>query len=153
VAHNDIAANVLTALRTALRGTGCRAFGGDLRLRAPGGFFTYPDVMLICGQLELSPDRPDTVVNPAVLVEVLSDATRDYDRGEKFALYKTIPSLREYVLIEQDRVAIDHFQLRAPSNWASVSYSSLADSLSLNVADVVLPLSDVYHDVFGAQME
>lgn len=153
VAHNDIAANVLTVLRTALRGTGCRAFGSDLRLRAPGGLFTYPDVMLICGQLELSPDRPDTVVNPAVLVEVLSDATRDYDRGEKFALYKTIPTLREYVLIEQDRVAVDHFQLKTPSNWASASYSSLADSLSLNVVHVGLPLSDVYRDVFGPQVE
>ncbi len=116
VAHNDISANVLTVLRTVLRGASCRAFGSDLRLRTPAGLYTYPDAMVICGHIELTPDRPDTVTNPALLVEVLSDATHDYDRGEKFTLYKSIPSLREHLLIEQDEVAVDHFRRECPGS-------------------------------------
>lgn len=149
VAHNDISANVLTVLRTALRGASCRAFGSDLRLRTPAGLYTYPDAMVICGHIELTPDRPDTVTNPALLVEVLSDATRDYDRGEKFTLYKSIPSLREHLLIEQDEIAVDHFRLTAQGEWVSASHTSLTASVPLDCIRVALPLSEVYRDVFG----
>ena len=79
VAHNHIAANVLGSLRMAFRGTRCSAFGSDLRLTTPAGLFTYPDAMVIYGQIELTLDHPDTVTNPVLLVEVLSEATRDYD--------------------------------------------------------------------------
>ena len=84
VAHNDITANLVGALRLSLRGTGCRAFANDLRVLTPGGLYTYPDAVVICGRIELTPVRPDTVTNPVLLAEVLSEATRDYDRGEKF---------------------------------------------------------------------
>lgn len=86
LAHNHLNANVLTALRGAVRPHGCSAFGSDLRVKTPDGLFTYPDVMVVCGPIALTQDRPDTVTNPQVIIEVLSDATRDYDRGERFSL-------------------------------------------------------------------
>lgn len=148
VAHNDITASVLATLRVALRGTGCRAFGSDLRLRTPEGLYTYPDVMVICGHIELTPDRPDTVTNPVLLVEVLSDATRDYDRGEKFTLYKAIPSLREYLLIEQNQVAVDYRQRQEPNEWRSTAYDVLSAVVRLGFVPVELALNEIYRDVF-----
>ena len=88
VAHNQICSNVLSFLSAALDKTPCRTLGSDMRLLTPRGLFTYPDVMVICGPVELTPGREDTVKNPLLLVEVISDATRKYDRGEKFDLYK-----------------------------------------------------------------
>src|SRR5205085_5629094 len=108
--HNRLVGNVYATLRTRLEGSPCEAFSHDLRVRTPGGLYTYPDVLVICGGIELSTDdRLDTVLNPTMLVEVLSDSTRDYDRGGKFALYRELPSLREYLLIEQTTVLVEHY--------------------------------------------
>ena len=114
IEHNHIAANLLTELRTALRGSECTAFGSDLRVLTPGGLFTYPDVTVIYGKPELIAGRPDTVTNPAVIVEVLSVATRDYDRDQKFELYKEFSTLSEYVLVEQNTTLVEHFTRTAP---------------------------------------
>lgn len=92
--HNDITANVLVTLRALLRGKGCKAVGSDQRFTVPAtGLFTYPDVTVVCGKPEFHPKDRDTLINPRVLVEVLSDATEAYDRGAKFAHYRSIPSL------------------------------------------------------------
>jgi Uma2 family endonuclease len=149
VAHNDISANVLTALRVALRGKGCRAFGSDLRIKTPGGLYTYPDVSVICGRVKLVAGRPDTATNPVLLVEVLSDATRDYDRGEKFALYKAIPTLREYLVIEQAEVSVEHFARKRGTKWSSRLFTSLESAVPLGAADIRLGLADVYREVFA----
>jgi Uma2 family endonuclease len=146
--HNEIAANVLVLLRTALRDSECRAYGSDLRLRTPSGLFTYPDVMVICGRAERVPRRPDTVVNPVVLVEVLSDATRDYDRGDKFALYKTIATFREYLLIDQAEVLVEHHQRGQRATWRSHSYRQLNAVIKLSAVACALPLREVYRQVF-----
>jgi Uma2 family endonuclease len=146
--HNEIAANVLVTLRTALRGSECRAYGSDLRLMTPAGLFTYPDVMVICGRAERVPRRPDTVVNPVVLVEVLSDATRDYDRGEKLALYKTITTFKEYLLIEQAGVLVEHHQRGQRGAWRSRSYRRLDAAVPLSSVPLSLPLGEIYREVF-----
>jgi len=83
VAHNAIAANVLTEFRSDLRSTPCGVYGSDLRVQTPSGLYTYPDVSVICGAAQLVPDRSDTATNPVILVEVLSEATEEYDRGDK----------------------------------------------------------------------
>jgi Uma2 family endonuclease len=147
VAHNHIAANVLALLRFALRGTGCNAFGSDLRVHTPGGLFTYPDVSVICGRVELVRDRPDTATNPTLLVEVLAEATGDYDRGEKFSLYKTIPTLREYLLIEQGKVAVEHWRLAREQHWARTVHKRLAAIVKLISVRAELPLSEIYREV------
>ena len=149
VAHNHITANVLGALRTALRGTPCSAFGSDLRLMTPAGLFTYPDAMVICGQIGLTRDRPDTVTNPVLLVEVLSDATRDYDQGEKFTLYKSIPTLRDYLLIEQDRVLIEHHTLGPEGVWTPAGITQLDALIDIASIPVTLPVGDVYDRVLS----
>lgn len=148
VAHNDISANVLSTLRIGLRGQGCRAFGSDLRIKTPGGLYAYPDVSVICGRIRLVAGRPDTATNPSILVEVLSDATRDYDRGEKFALYKAIPTLREYVLIEQAEVSVEHFVRKRGTRWSSRALTGLRSAVSFASVDLELRLADIYREVF-----
>jgi Uma2 family endonuclease len=147
VNHNHISANLLAALRTGLRDSGCSAFGNDLRLQTPGGLYTYPDVMVICGQIELTRDRPDTVMNPVLLVEVLSEATREYDRGEKFALYKEIPTLKDYVLIEQEQILVQHYWRSAQGMWTLDTVDSLGATLSPHAIAVPLPLAEIYRSV------
>lgn len=148
VAHNHLSANVLTALRGAVRPHGCSAFGSDLRVKTPDGLFTYPDVMVVCGPIALTQDRPDTVTNPQVIIEVLSDATRDYDRGEKFSLYQAIPGFQEYLLIEQDRLCVEHWQRQPTGDWTLQTYTSLDTTLALSTLGVSLPLREIYSQVF-----
>jgi Uma2 family endonuclease len=111
--------------------------------------YTYPDVSVICGRVKLVAGRPDTATNPVLLVEVLSDATRDYDRGEKFALSKAIPSLREYLVIEQAEVSVEHFERKRGAKWASHLSTSLKSAVQLRGVDVRLRLADIYEAVFA----
>lgn len=104
LSHNEIAANILPEFRMQLRAANCGAYGSDLRIRTPSGLYTYPDVSVVCDPVELVVDRADTVTNPVILVEVLSEATADYDRGEKFTLYKSVPSLLHYLLVSQTEI-------------------------------------------------
>jgi Uma2 family endonuclease len=142
--HNRIAGNVFAVLRAALSTTPCEAFALDMRLWTPSGLYTYPDVMVICGQIHLTDDRLETVTNPTVLVEVLSDSTREYDQDEKFALYRSIPTFREYVLIEQATVQVVHWVRSAGDRWTSQRYASLQDILPLTTIACELPLTDIY---------
>lgn len=146
--HNDITANVLTLLRSALRDTGCRAFGSDLRIATFSGLYTYPDVSVICGKPLLVTGRPDTATNPVLLVEVLSDATRDYDRGDKLAAYRVIPSLREVLLIDQTTVAVERWRRLDETSWTSESAVTPSDTVPLVAVPVELPLREVYREVF-----
>jgi Uma2 family endonuclease len=148
VNHNHISANVLAALRTGLRQSACSTFGSDLRLQTPGGLYTYPDVMVICGEVLLTRDRPDTVTNPSLIVEVLSNATREYDRGEKFTPYQDIPALREYLLIEQDDILVEHF-VRTGEVWTQQRLDTLDSTVSLQPASFILSLREVYLRVFS----
>jgi len=150
LAHNHLSANVLISLRGSVRPKSCSAFGSDLRVKTPDGLFTYPDVMVVCGPISLTRDRPDTVTNPCVIVEVLSDAPRDYDRGEKFTLYQAIPTFQEYLLIEQDRVWIEHWQRQPMGDWTMQTYGALDAIISLPVLGVTLPLREVYLQVFSS---
>ena len=146
--HNTIALNVAAAFHSALTGSPCRAFGSDQRIANPSGLYTYPDVSIVCGPLQLTSERLPSILNPVVLVEVLSDSTRDYDRGEKFDLYASIPTFRDYLLVEPARVHIEH-RSRAATNeeWTSVVKQSIDDSLSLTSVSIVMPLARVYENI------
>jgi Uma2 family endonuclease len=146
VEHNLITGNLLSALKIALRETHCNVFGSDLRIATPSGLYTYPDLSVICGKVELVSKTPDTARNPVVLVEVLSEATREYDRGEKFDLYKTISTLREYVLIEQGDFSVEHFVLKRKS-WTPKKLPSLGSKLRLVSVDVEIPAAEIYRGV------
>ena len=145
--HNRITVNLLAFVRPALANRGCEAFGSDLRVQTPGGLFTYPDVTIVCGEPLIIQGRPDTLTNPIVLVEVLSDATRAYDRGQKFTLYKEIPTLREYVIVDQAEVLVEVFRL-TDNRWAPESYESLDATLTFKSIDLAMPLREIYRQVF-----
>lgn len=141
--HNRIARNVLNFLGPPLLNRGCEAFGSDLRVQTPGGLFTYPDVSVVRGEPRLIKGRPDTLTNPIVLVEVLSDATREYDRGQKFTLYKEIPAFREYMLVEQTGVFVETFRFSTAA-WEQRSYDNLEAQAALESIGMTIPLREIY---------
>lgn len=146
--HNDIAANLISFIRPALANRGCRAFGSDLRVQTPAGLFTYSDLSVVCGEPLIIQGRPDTLTNPIVLVEVLSDATRDYDRGQKFTLFKAIPTLREYVFVDQAEVLVEAFRL-TDRRWAPERYDSLDGTVAFKSIDIEMSLREIYRQVFA----
>ena len=116
--HSALAAAMIAQLSASLRGKPCRTFSADLRVRiVDTGLSTYPDVSVVCGQLETAPDDKDAVTNPIVLVEVLSESTEGYDRGAKAAHYRRIPSLREYVLVSQAEPRIEVHRRAESGRW------------------------------------
>jgi Uma2 family endonuclease len=152
--HNLITGNVFGGLRSKLDGSSCQAFVSDLRLRTPGGLLTYPDVMAICGKVELSAiDRLDTVLNPVLIVEVLSDSTRDYDRGEKFRLYSEVSSLREYVLVEQRKMFVECYSASAlpgdswRDRWELKEYTGPDERVEILSVGVHLLVNEIYAGV------
>lgn len=147
-AHNEITANVLARLRIALRRHGCRAYGSDFRVETPSGLFTYPDVSVFCAPLLFVRGRDDTVTNPVLLAEVLSEATRDYDRGDKFALYKSIPTLREYLLIEQSAVRVEQWVRSQSARWTLSVHERLDEAVRLAGVPVTLKVAEIYREVF-----
>src|SRR5438105_11912 len=108
--HNLIAFNLITALGTQLRGRPCEGYGGDMRVKvSPTGMYTYPDVSVVCGEPHFDDAQLDTLTNPTVIIEVLSPSTELFDRGGKFAHYRTLQSLSDYVLVAQDKMQVEHF--------------------------------------------
>lgn len=119
--HAALQLAVPNLLFAQLRAGRCRAHGSDLRVRVLAtGLATYPDVTIICGPREVDPEDKNSVTNPTLLVEVLSTSTEDYDRGEKFAHYKRIPTLRQYVLVSQDKHCVEVWTRHAEGAWTSV---------------------------------
>lgn len=146
--HNLIVLNVGASLHAQLRGRSCEAYIGDMRVRvSTTGLFTYPDVVVVCGEPDLD-NGFDTLLNPTLIVEVLSESTEDYDRGTKFAHYRTIPSLSEYVLVAQKEVHVEHF-IRQADGWLLTETSDLGDTVELPSIGCRLSLKDVYERVIG----
>lgn len=153
--HNLIATNVAGELRQQLRDRECEVYQSDMRVRvSPTGLYTYPDVAVVCGEPEFEDAEVDTLLNPKVLVEVLSESTADYDRGGKFTHYRRLPSLQEYVLISQDRPLVEHYVRQGQDEWLLTEQSSLEDTLVLPSIDCQLPFAEIYLKVrFGQQEE
>ena len=145
--HNVIAWNVLGALHALLRGHPCEAYPSDMRVKvSETGMYTYPDVVVACDEPAFEDAHVDTLLNPTVIVEVLSPSTEAYDRGEKFAHYRRLASLREYVLIAQDRVRIEHY-VRRGEQWLLTELAGVDATLALESLDCALALADVYERV------
>jgi len=114
--HNLIVSALIITLGGALRGK-CRVFPSDQRLLLPTGLYTYADVSLVCGAPMFNEDSPSALINPEAIFEVLSQTTESYDRGEKFASYRTLPGLTDYVLLSQTKVLVEHFVRQADGGW------------------------------------
>lgn len=125
----------------------CAAYDSDLRIKCPTGLYTYPDVSVVCGDLEFDDEQNDTVLNPMLLVEVLSKSTEAYDRGKKFDHYRTIASLREYVLVSQDEPMVQRFIRNGDGTWNLSVASNLDGSLVATSIGIDLPLAEIYERV------
>jgi len=145
--HAAIIINVAGELRQRLKGKPCQVYS-DLRLRvALTGLYTYPDTMVVCGDLQLAEGRKDTVMNPVLIVEVLSESTRDYDRGQKFEHYRKLPSLSDYLTVAQDRPFVEHWTRQSPNSWLLVEFADLGQSIPLASISCILPLAEIYDKI------
>jgi Uma2 family endonuclease len=147
-AHNLIVSNLISSLRPQLRAGSCRAVASDLRVQISAtGMYAYPDVVVVCGEPIFSDEYLDTLLNPILLVEVLSASTEAYDRGEKAAHYRRLESLEEYVLIAQDRVWVEHCTRQGPQQWLLTEMSNPQEQLHLACIGGTLAISDIYEQV------
>ena len=143
--HNQIALNLSGALNFALRRQPYRVFMTDLRLWIPRQrIYTYPDVMVVAGNLEFAEGRKDTITNPLLIMEVLSKSTNNFDRGEKFEFYRTIPSFQEYILIDQTKIHVEQFAKTADNKWLLSEYEDENALLALTNIQFEIPLVDIY---------
>jgi Uma2 family endonuclease len=154
-AHNVVRANLVATLRPSLRKQNCDAVSNDLRVHIPAtGLYTYPDVVVLCGQAQFLDNTLDTLLNPVALIEVLSPTTEQYDRTTKFDHYRSIPSLREYILVSLANPRVECFRRNQdntvpPENmiWSYRAATSIEDSAKLELLQIALPLREVYERI------
>ncbi len=146
--HNRLTARMIMLLGTALRGRPCDVFSSDQRVRVLAtGLATYPDVSVVCGSLELDPENRNTITNPIVIVEVLSDSTEKYDRHGKFNHYRRLPSLRDYLMVDQHEPRIEHYVRNDNGTW-TFSEVTLSGVVRLSIG-VDVAIEDVYRTGMG----
>jgi Uma2 family endonuclease len=148
--HNRIVLNVAFSFHTQLKGNKrCEVYANDMRVRVPvDNMYTYPDVVVACGEPRFEDGELDTLLNPLLIAEVLSNSTESYDRGNKFASYRTIPSFTEYLIVAQDRVHVEHSVRQPDGGWLLTETDDLQASLVLPSIGCTVLLADVYDRVF-----
>jgi Uma2 family endonuclease len=147
-AHVQIVSNLVVQFGTQLKGGRCRVFSTDLRIRVGAtSLYTYPDVVLACELHVFDDDHRDTLTNPTLVIEVPSESTKDYDRGGKFAHYRRLASLREYLLFDQAVAHAEHFARQPGDRWLLSETVNLADTLTLASIGAELKLAEVYDGV------
>ena len=144
--HAAISSNIGGELRTLLKGKQCQVSSSDTRVKIPNSSLnTYPDVTVICGKPELHLYKnTQTLLNPTLIVEVLSTTTEKYDRGDKFENYKLIPSLSDYILVAQDRARVEHFVRQADDSWSFTVSGGLDSTVKIDTLECELPLAEIY---------
>jgi Uma2 family endonuclease len=148
VAHNLICANIIAGLRPQLRGSSCRIYPSDIRIKIPQRrHYVYADVSIICGTTMLDDVDPETVRNPKVIIEVLSPSTENYDRGRKFQAYRRIPDLEEYLLVAQESIRVEHFVRQTRTIWTMTEYTDLIATIDLPSIHVALPVRTIYEEL------
>ncbi len=146
--HNELVRSLTVLLSLALKGKPFQVFVTDQRLWIPDcRIYTYPDIMILAKPIQLQEGRKDTVVNPILIAEVLSNSTEAYDRGDKFAAYRTILGFQEYLLIDQYRCRVERYAKQDANQWLFSSYGEMEASLTLAALDVELALADLYENV------
>ena len=146
--HNLIVTNVVRELSLQLKGRPCTTYPSDMRVKiSPTGLYAYPDVTVVCGEARFDDTQQDTLLNPTLIVEVLSDSTEAYDRGGKFAHYRKLDSLMAYVLITQTKPHIEHYVRQPDNRWLLSEADSIHDTIHLPAIDCHLALAEVYDKV------
>jgi Uma2 family endonuclease len=147
-AHNLIVVNTVASLHAQMKGRPCRVYANDLKVRvqqADAGL--YPDIVALCGDRDFYGDRRDVIQNPDLIVEVLSDSTEAYTRGDKFAIYRQLASIKEFLLISQHQVRAELFTRQPDDRWLFSDYSALGDTVPLPSVGCSLALAEVYDKV------
>lgn len=146
--HNKIALNLGAALNFAFKRQPYEVFVTDQRLWIPNkNIYTYPDIMVVDGELQLQAGRKDTIINPLIITEVLSNSTKSYDKDDKFAAYRSIASFQEYILIDQYTVHIEQYFKTDRKRWVFIEYDDLNEMISLNSINFEIAVSDIYDKV------
>ena len=146
--HNRISRNLLIALELAFKGKQYETFVTDQRLWIPDrNLYTYPDIMVLEKPIQLQEGRTDTVMNPCLIAEVLSKSTKDYDRSEKFIAYRTIETFKEYLLIDQYKIHMEHYVKTGANQWLLSEYTDPQVTLTLSSVDLKLNIADFYENI------
>jgi Uma2 family endonuclease len=146
--HNLVVSATNFSLFRHARKRGCEVYPSDMRVRTPSQLYTYPDLVIVCGQSEVIKEHgQDTLLNPTLIIEVLSPTTERFDRTGKFQHYKTLPSLMEYVLVAQDAPFVERFLRQSDGQWLHAAAAGLDASIALITLDYVLPLREVYEQI------
>ncbi len=155
-AHILLAGNVFGELRSQFRGRPCEVYMSEMRVKiSPSGTYTYPDVVAVCGEARFEDKRADTLINPTVIVEVLSPSTEAYDRGAKFVRYRELDSLTDYILVSQDRVLVEHFtrQNDGSGRWVLTAIAELEGTLHLSSVGCDVDMNYIYERVILSEAE
>jgi len=143
--HNLIVANTIITLGAQLKGRPCKVYPSDLKVRTPNlKRFFYPDVSVVCGEVEFADDKRDVILNPTLIVEVSSESTAAFDRGKKFLSYQQITSLQEYLLVSQDEILVEGYARQGSDRWLYTKVTGLEGSFTLSSIECDLALRDVY---------
>lgn len=146
--HNLIAGNLVAALHPQLRQKPCRVYPSDMRVKVmQTGLNTYPDVVIVCGHPQFTDTVRDTIRNPIVIIEILSASTERYDRGMKFQHYRTIDTLREYILVAQDHYRVEHFARQDGGLWVLQEATDVSPTITIQSIECTLTLEDIYEKV------
>ncbi|MGE0825899.1 MAG: Uma2 family endonuclease [Candidatus Binatia bacterium] len=146
--HNLIAGNIFASLHAQFRGRPCRVYMSDMRVKvSPTGLYTYPDVVAVCGERQFDDVQNDTLLNPTVIIEVLSPSTEAYDRGNKAVQYRQLPSLAEHVLVSQERRHVEHYVRQPDGQWLFSEASEADAQIELPSLNASLVLAEIYENV------
>ncbi len=142
--HSRLKMNLAGEIHAALRGTSWQAFNSDLRVRVSSRIYTYPDLSIVCGEPLPADERQDILLNPTVIVEVLSPSTEHYDRGVKLQYYRAIQSLRDYILVAQDQVRIEQYTRGEANTWTLREYQTASEALLIESVGISVPVARIY---------
>ncbi len=146
--HNRISSNVVSEINQRIKSRDCNIYSSEFRVHVPStGYFTYPDIVITCGNEEFTDDHNDVLVNPLVIMEILSDSTAAIDRGRKFEQYRELPSFVEYLLIEQRAPRIEQYLLHDSQEWLYRDIRGIDGQVRIEAIDCTLLLCDIYHKV------
>ncbi len=150
--HNEIAMNLSVEITSKLQESSCRLFAADMRVQTSATHYCYPDMVAVCGKPLVEDKHQDTLLNPILIIEILSPSTQRYDRGPKFERYKSIESLREYITVAQYEPRIERYLLTEAGAWEPTVVEGLESSIRLDSIGVELALARVYERVeFSAE--
>ncbi len=148
--HNLMTLNIAGELRQQMKGRPCKVYSNDMRVRVNAtGLYTYPDVIALCEEARFEDEFMDTLINPTVIFEVLSRSTEAYDRGDKFAHYRKVESLKEYLLVSQNKCFIEHYIRQPGAHWLLSEIEGVEGTVGLPSITCKLALAEVYDKVDG----